>query len=357
MILLLPKKTLNNIPVPKLFLISFLLLSIFQTPPCLAKKAERSFDLGMSVEPYRWVGARLKNLKKGTLLKIDIKINGHAKFFLLNSANYANFPSADPIPLFSAKVQDKLFFSVSIPSSENYYLVIDNRQGKQKVSFKIHLDASLDLSTTKAISSAKNGALINRQLSTLSTSLRKALIFNQLDIKLVKCGKPNAYSDETTVYLCIEYVKKLRQQFSDKSKIQHVLFFTLMHEIGHVLLRQWDYPFYDNEEVADEFASVIFIMFNQRKIIETQAKVFANIPSDPEYKVKQKKDSRHPISIQRARNLKRWLNDSSLLKKWQSIFIPHMQTAFLKRIIKQNPSWANKTLTNEEINHRQSSDQ
>jgi len=342
--------------MPIFLFASFLLLSISQTSPCFAQRLEKSFDIGMSVEPNKWVGARLKNLTTGTLLKIDLQTDGHTKVLLLNSKNYANFPSSVINPLFAAKAEKELHFSASIPNSGHYYLIIDNREGKQKISFKAHLNASLELNAQKEISAKRTTRLINQQLSTFSTSLQKTFVFNQFDIKLVKCGNSNAYSDGKTIFLCTEYIKKLRQKFKDKTKIQYILLFTLMHEVGHMLLKQWGYPFYDNEEVADEFACALLIMFNHRKIIETQENVFANTPSDSEYLVKQKKDSRHPLSIQRARNLKRLLNSPNLLKRWQLIFIPHMQTNFLKYIIKQNPAWADTVLTTKELNERQLSD-
>jgi len=338
--------------MPRFLLLLLLVVSIFQVPPCSAKKLEKSFDIGMAVESNKWIGARLKNLNAGTLLKIDVQIDGNANVLLLNSKNYANFPSVAIKPLFSARVKKERYISVEIPKSGHYYLIIDNREGKQKLSFKAQLRASLELSANQILAAKKRGNLINQQLATLGASLKKVFMFDQLDIKIVKCGKPNAYSNKTTVFLCSEYIKQLREKFNDKTKIQHILMFALMHEVGHILLRQWDYPFYDNEEVADEFACALLIMFKQRKIIETQRSAFANISSDVEYLVKQKKDSRHPLSIQRARNLKRWLSSPSLLNKWQPIFIPHMQTNFLQFIIKKSPKWANINLTTRELNER-----
>lgn len=36
----------------------------------------------------------------------------------------------------------------------------------------------------------------------------------------------------------------------------------------------------------------------------------------------------------------KWLTGTDRLRLWQIIFIPHMQTAFLQRIRKTPPSWA-----------------
>jgi len=42
------------------------------------------------------------------------------------------------------------------------------------------------------------------------------------------------------------------------------------------------------------------------------------------------RDDRHPLSVQRARNILGWLDDPDLLKRWQKIFVPHRQTDLLQ---------------------------
>jgi hypothetical protein len=59
---------------------------------------------------------------------------------------------------------------------------------------------------------------------------------------------------------------------------------------------------------------------------------------------KQFRDERHPVSAQRARNILRWLDDSNLVRKWQPLLVPHMQTAVLRRLLASPPAWADREL-------------
>ena len=61
------------------------------------------------------------------------------------------------------------------------------------------------------------------------------------------------------------------------------------------------------------------------------------------------RDDRHPLSAQRARNILRWANDPQLVRKWQPIFVPHMQTAVLERLLAQSPSWLDRSAVEKEL--------
>ena len=110
-----------------------------------------------------------------------------------------------------------------------------------------------------------------------------------------------------------------------------MLLFVVFHEIGHVLLNQWHYPFYDNESIADEFATVLLVMVGEKKQLRATAEYFASKNTRTELLAKAFKDDRHPLSIQRARNMINWMSDRERLERWQTVFIPHLQTKVLKR--------------------------
>ena len=69
------------------------------------------------------------------------------------------------------------------------------------------------------------------------------------------------------------------------------------------------YPFHDNEEVIDEFTTVLLIMFGQSERARTQADFFSKLPEDLELERKRHRDDRHPLSVQPARKIHRWLED------------------------------------------------
>jgi hypothetical protein len=125
-------------------------------------------------------------------------------------------------------------------------------------------------------------------------------VFDSVAIRIAKCGKANAFSSHASIVLCAEYAKKLFDTLGDKTKASNALLFTLFHEMGHVLLRQWKYPFLDNEEVADEFATAVMIMMGQKERARSKAGFFAANPSKAEALAKLFCDDRHPVSTQRS---------------------------------------------------------
>jgi hypothetical protein len=127
----------------------------------------------------------------------------------------------------------------------------------------------------------------------------------------------------------------------------------LLHEIAHVLLKQWDYPLTENEEAVDEFATVVLIMFNQQSAEQTQAEFFSAIPAEQEFSHRSGRTDRHPLSAQRGQNIKRWLQSPNLVKQWQQpLLIPHMPTSFLKQLTIKNLPWVNRSMVMKELSNR-----
>jgi len=79
------------------------------------------------------------------------------------------------------------------------------------------------------------------------------------------------------VILCAELGRKLRD-LGGKTKAQDAMMFAMTHEVGHILLRHWGYPFYDNEEVADEFATALLVLFGHGERARTAAELFEQLP-------------------------------------------------------------------------------
>ena len=124
--------------------------------------------------------------------------------------------------------------------------------------------------------------------------------------------------------------------------------------MGHILLKKWEYPFVENEELVDEFATVVLMMFNQNQIAEAQAEFFATVPPEQELAKKTDSDDHHPLSAQRARNIRRILKSPDTVKKWQPLLAPHMQTTFLKLLSTQSGYWIDRTLITKELAERKS---
>jgi len=75
-------------------------------------------------------------------------------------------------------------------------------------------------------------------------------------------------------------------------------------------------------------------------------------PASNELLAKAFKSDRHPLSLERARNIMRWMKDTGRLKRWQVIFVPRMQTAMLERIKKSPQFWVDSSLVEKELVQR-----
>ncbi len=79
----------------------------------------------------------------------------------------------------------------------------------------------------------------------------------------------------------------------------------------------------------------------QASVTEVQAKLWV--------------DDRHTLSPQRARNIIRWLNqESDLLRRWQKILVPNIQTEALKSLDQMSEGWVDHALIRVELEKRAS---
>lgn len=306
----------------------------FFVSPAQAQEEMRSVQINPVLPALTWQGARLKNLPANAVVAVEISADNPLQLFFLDEASYKKFPVVEA-PLFQGDVVMKHSFTVHVPATGHYYLVLDNSKNLEstKVSLKISAGrGSADLSPDIESDDLKSEEKVSGvHLSKINKELAKIFIFDPFPVTVNKCGSENAYSSEDRVILCQEYIAKVQKALADKEKTSQVLLFVIFHEIGHVLLHQWNYPFYDNESIADEFATVLLVMVGEKQQLRSTAEYFASKNTGTELLSKAFKDDRHPLSIQRARNILKWMNDRERLERWQTVFIPHLHTAVLQR--------------------------
>ncbi len=316
-------------------------LTALRGPPGYCAEKSASARVGGEVSAGKWKALRLRNLPQAARLAVEVTTSIEVGVLLMDQRAYRRLPATEEA-LFQGRTGDHITFSIIVPHSGNYYVVIDNRDGKTSSKFTIAVRA--------AAGTAQQGLTdVDQELARLSDTLGKAFIFDSLTIRAAKCGTANAFSGAKGVVICAEYAQKLLDTLDNKKKAADALMFILLHEVGHVLMRQWDYPFYNNEEVADEFATVLMVMFGQEDRARAQAEYFAALPTSTELEHKLAKDDRHPLSVQRARNILRWVDDPQLVRKWQPVLVPHMQTAFLKRLQQRPTAWTSQALVKQEL--------
>lgn len=182
--------------------------------------------------------------------------------------------------------------------------------------------------------------------------LNKIFVFKKFPVRFRWCGKAGAYATSKGVLFCKEYAQKLYATLGDKKKATDAIIFTIFHEVGHILMAQWQYPFFDNEDVADEFATVALTMMGQKERVRSKAEYFASHPAAAEALAKAARDDRHSLSVQRARNIIRWVESPQLVRKWQKVLIPQMETTVLKRLQKKPTHWSVAELVNKELASR-----
>ena len=227
-------------------------------------------------------------------------------------------------------------------------LVLTTAAVSKQATFTIDVPAG----QWKAVRVQKLHRAFDQKLSDFERRLNQVFVFDPFPIHAKQCGAPQAFSGPSGIVLCQEFAVMLLATLGDQTKAAAALMFIIFHELGHVLMKQWHYPFFNNEEVADEFATALMVMVGQRERVHAAAEFLAANPSMLEAIAKVFRDDRHPLSAQRARNILRWLRDPLLVRKWQKVFVPHMQTAMLKRLLQQSSDWINRALVTHELTTR-----
>lgn len=110
------------------------LLLVMLVLPDQGKAAAAMANMDVSAGAFKSI--RLKALPKGTVVEVQIESTGSIFAALVNTQGYVSSSR----PLFAGQIDRTISFTVTIPESDDYYLVIDNRKGdverKVSVSFK-----------------------------------------------------------------------------------------------------------------------------------------------------------------------------------------------------------------------------
>ncbi|MCP9460455.1 MAG: DUF4344 domain-containing metallopeptidase [Nitrospira sp.] len=303
-----------------------LLACLLGSTPAVHAATEGTFTT--EVPPGKWKAVRVRNLPVAAKIAVEAHSTGSVGIAFLDSTDYKNFPAA-VAPLFQGRFEDRLSFSVTITTPGDYYALLDNRNGEEARRVVITIKGSRGGPVRASPASLEK---LQASLDEFEQKLTSIFIFQPFPMKVTRCGMAQAFASAKGIVLCAEYAEKLYETLGEKEKVSDALLFTVFHELGHVLLAQWKSPVYDNEEVADEFATAVMILLGLKDRVKAKAEFFEAQPARLEALAKSFKDDRHPLSAQRARNILRWANDPTLLRKWQGQLLPHMRTAVLEKL-------------------------
>jgi len=293
-------------------LLSASLLSLLIANPGAA--ANKTLPIALELKAIQSKSAHLQNVQAGSVITLAARADCELWLDLKRKDNGSR--------VFASKMPLEWSTIVTIAEAGDYLLYFHNRSEKT-CDFKGELNVSL---------TTAGDASIEQQLRRLSDQLQTVFIMDAIDYQLVDCDSNNSYARGSEVLLCRQHLETLADNTPDKKTAEHLIFFTLMHETAHVLLTQWRYPFNNNEDVVDEFGVVLTRLMKRDAAIEAQAGYFEKQPSQSEYEHILKNDDRHTLSVQRARNLRGWAADKTLMARWMPFLIPHIRSDHLQAL-------------------------
>jgi hypothetical protein len=275
---------------------------------------------------------------------VQVESDGNILVGLVDEKSYQE-PAEKRRPLFTGRVDKRLSFSVTVQESGDHYLIFDNRSGSEK--------RALTVTVRAARGGADQMGAANKILRTFEKQLHRVFVFDPFPVGVKQCGSPEAFVDPEGVVLCAEYVYHLYDIIEDQEKTKDALSFSIFHEIARVLLAKWDHPFAANEDVADEFATVLMVMVNQEERAKGAATYFVENPTSAVVLKRLFQEGRHPLTVKRAQNVLQWLADPKLARHWQKTLVPHMQTRLLEKLKEQPTPWTDPALVKEELAKRE----
>ena len=103
--------------------------------------ADGLVSLNVDIPPGKWKGIRLRNLPKDAVVAVQVESSGKLVVALMDSKTYRHF-SETSRPLFLGQVEKRLSFSVIIPATDHYFVVLNNRSGQEPRAVKITIRAT-----------------------------------------------------------------------------------------------------------------------------------------------------------------------------------------------------------------------
>lgn len=227
------------------------------------------------------------------------------------------------------RLKDRFQISGAIDETRQYYLVFSNTFSlivTKKASFTVYATTPTPWELAHKLEEG---------FSALTAELSRTYGINEFDILVESCGHENAYSAHKSgnITLCSELLMELI-----KTNNEGALFAVLLHEVGHSLLNKLGLPNWDNEETVDEFAIYMLYLASKQEAALSWIEWNEQKNSRAEMINALENDVRHPLSIQRARNVRRLLNNpSEMITRWNNFLYPHMTSSALQKIASTSP--------------------
>jgi hypothetical protein len=281
-------------------------------------KHEKAAALRLKAAPAGWIGAALRGLPAGGNLRLEAQTDGPVTLHLLDSDDYRGFPNSGR-SLLTRAMDGDCVAELSLPSSGDYYVVIDNRDGAT--------EREVALAFRARAPQLSAGLELGDQLGALANRIRHAFALDGLELRLAPLGAPRVAAEGRVITLSREFVDHLGAALADPSLHRDALLFVIMHEIA----RHW--PEGEPGRIED-LAAALMIVFNQLDGLRRQAEAVVALPAGatPEHPALLKKTAR--------RVLARLAKPGALLREQQHRLLPVMTRATLHELQAVAPDWA-----------------
>ncbi len=311
---------------------------------------QQSSKQSVAIGPKRMVVLDLGHFDQGDAVAIEVEVANAVykdlSVYVVDAANVGlarqnqQFKAIDGVNKKIAPIQLK----AKVEQLGPHYLVLDNRFAgmvEKKVTYRI--------ATLKRLTEGQTRA-IRDPLVKMYAGLKQVFNFKDFNIHVRSCGQANAFSTIATgdVTLCTE----LYEQMLDKPG---ALAGVTLHELGHTLLNLWGSPHYGDEDVADQFATIVLLRGGEsgKRALSEWMQWFAAQDSGAQARVMLTRGSTHSLSVQRIRNIQESTrNTADLVKRWNNVLYPHMTDIALRQIARNPSALDDGELANKELSRR-----
>jgi Putative metallopeptidase len=214
-----------------------------------------------------------------------------------------------------------------IPFDGNYVVVLDNTYAnfiKKNIQVNVKFRKSLGADEVENI---------RRPFQNIQYLISNTFEDAEFNINVRSCGQSNAFSDSRSadITFCTEMINEL---FAKQN--QGAFFAILLHEYGHSLLNRWGEPGSREEDMADQFATVMMLKTGDsgRQYLRDWIRFWEARDSKTEAANQIAYGDTHTLSIQRARNIQQSMNfPEEFTRRWNKMLYRHMKRNYLERII------------------------
>lgn len=280
-----------------------------------------------SVPAGRYVSYPL-NLQRGASIVVAVRTAGGTnplQLWLIDPDHLRQFAAGQGIQASAQQISGVGGLSGTVAETGAHYLILDNSKSSTARRASVRVEAS-------SAQPSPETAARKQAYEARYALLREVFVFDDFDVHVTSCGQSGAFSTPSII-MCRELIEELQRM-----RVPGAEQWVFHHEAGHSLLRLWGYPLSENEDAADEFATVMSMLGKRNEEALHAAQWWSQKPAGAEAQAKLWIDDRHSLSPQRARNIVNWLKRGDELKlRWLRILIPNMTSGVLTRLAREEP--------------------